>query len=206
MRDQKGFNDWADQYETYVKQSEGSDTYPFAGYQNVMRTIHDTIINQKAHDIMDVGFGTGILAKKLYDEGCHITGVDFAPRMIEIASEKMPRARLIQYDFSKGLPDELGSQKFDAIVCTYAIHHLDMEHKEKLLHAMLDHLKEHGMILIGDVAFADSTAMQECIKRSGDAWDSSEMYLVADELKKYFPQAVFTEISYCSGVFVIPHA
>ena len=205
MRNQKGFDQWADEYESFVKENENAETYPFAGYQNVIGTIFSTIIDNHAGDILDVGFGTGVLAKQLYDKGCHITGVDFSKRMIEIAGEKMPRARLIQHDFSAGLPSELGSQKYDAVTITYAIHHLTMEQKEKLINDMLEHLKNNGMILIGDVAFEDQNAMDQCAQKAGDAWDSSEMYLTADEVQKHFPQAQFHKISYCSGIFVIVH-
>jgi hypothetical protein len=47
--------------------------------------------------------------------------------------------------------------------------------------------------------------MDQCAQKAGDAWDSSEMYLTADELQKHFPQAQFHKISYCSGIFVIVH-
>ena len=51
--------------------------------------------------ILDIGFGTAVLTAKLYQDGYTITGIDFSKRMIEIAQQKMPGARLIQYDFAK---------------------------------------------------------------------------------------------------------
>src|SRR5215467_5256716 len=35
--------------------------------------------------VLDAGCGTGYLARKLRDRGAHVTGVDIAERMIEIA-------------------------------------------------------------------------------------------------------------------------
>ncbi|HEX5271678.1 MAG TPA: methyltransferase domain-containing protein, partial [Gemmataceae bacterium] len=35
--------------------------------------------------VLDAGCGTGYLSAKLRDRGSHVTGVDFAGRMIEIA-------------------------------------------------------------------------------------------------------------------------
>src|SRR5262245_54986527 len=35
--------------------------------------------------VLDAGCGTGYLSRKLRDRGAHVTGVDFSPRMIEIA-------------------------------------------------------------------------------------------------------------------------
>ena len=49
--------------------------------------------------MLDLGFGTGTLTAKLYENGCTIWGQDFSRRMIEIAQEKMPDAHLYQGDF-----------------------------------------------------------------------------------------------------------
>lgn len=35
---------------------------------------------------------------------------------------------------------------------------------------------------------------------AGDEWDEDEVYFVAEELKEYFPEMQFKEISYCAGV------
>lgn len=40
--------------------------------------------------MLDIGFGTGTLTFRLYEQGCRITGVHFSRRMIELAGEKMP--------------------------------------------------------------------------------------------------------------------
>lgn len=47
---------------------------------------------------LDIGFGTGTLTTKLYEQGCSIYGQDFSSRMIELSSEKMPNAHLYQGD------------------------------------------------------------------------------------------------------------
>ena len=62
--------------------------------------------------VLDLGFGTGTLTTKLYEHGCSIYGQDFSPRMIELASEKMPGSHLYQGDFTKGS----GSERLGHIV------------------------------------------------------------------------------------------
>lgn len=124
MLDSRGFDLWADGYDRSVDISDEDNTYPFAGYKKVLAGIYDAIRKGKGKRVLDIGFGTGILAGKLYENGYDITGIDFSERMIQIAKEKMPSARLIQHDFSKGLPAELADSQFDVIICTYAIHHL----------------------------------------------------------------------------------
>src|SRR5574344_2281260 len=154
MLDSKGFDLWANGYDQSVNLSEETNTYPFAGYKNVLNTIYNQIKQSKATNILDIGFGTAVLSKKLYDEGYKIFGIDFSEKMIRIAKEKMPNAQLIQYDFSNGLPAELEEKKFDFIVCTYAIHHLDDNAKLQFIYNLLKILTDNGVIFIGDVAFA----------------------------------------------------
>jgi putative AdoMet-dependent methyltransferase len=63
--------------------------------------------------VLDIGFGTGTLTTKLYENGCTIYGQDFSARMIELASEKMPGAHLYQGDFTQGLVEPLQTQNYD---------------------------------------------------------------------------------------------
>ena len=37
--------------------------------------------------VLDIGFGTGTLTTKLYENGCEVYGQDFSQRMIELAKE-----------------------------------------------------------------------------------------------------------------------
>ncbi|SUY45310.1 methyltransferase, type 12 [Clostridium putrefaciens] len=151
---------------------------------------------------MDIGFGTGILTKKLYDDGYEIYGIDFSERMIEIAKEKMPLAKLFQYDFSKGLPKELEDVKFDYIISTYAMHHLEDKDKIKFVNKLDKHLSNNGEIIIGDVAFETRELLEQCKIGSGDYWDDEEIYIVFDELKESFPKnnITFIFISHCAGI------
>ena len=187
MLDSKGFDLWADGYDKSVRLSEEYNTYPFAGYKRVLGSIYNTIRSGKGKRVLDVGFGTGILAKRLYDEGYSIAGIDFSERMIETAGEKMPEAELIRHDFSQGLPDSLKGRTFDFIVCTYAIHHLEDEGKITLITELLGLLSPEGRLLIGDIAFSTEAELEQCRVQSGDDWDDEESYPVVERLRPVFP-------------------
>ncbi|MDE7328069.1 MAG: class I SAM-dependent methyltransferase, partial [Lachnospiraceae bacterium] len=107
MLDHTGFNLWANDYDKTVSLCEEDNEYPFAGYKSVLNTIYNRIRTGGGKCILDIGFGTGILSKRLYDEGVQIYGIDFSEEMIKLAKEKMPDATLLEYDFSKGLPGAL---------------------------------------------------------------------------------------------------
>lgn len=200
MLNSSGFDLWADGYDRSVHLSEEADEYPFAGYKRVLGTIYSIIKNGNGKRILDVGFGTGILSKKLYDEGYSIYGIDFSKKMIELSKKKMPNATLTQYDFSQGLPACLRGETFDAIVCTYAIHHLSDSQKIKFIRELLDRLAVDGKVLIGDVAFPTIKELEQCRTRSGDRWDYDERYPVAEVLQSAFPSMRFEKISDCAGV------
>lgn len=204
MLDNKGFDLWADGYDKSVGVSDEENAYPFAGYKNVLGSIYKTIMEKPNAVVLDIGFGTGTLTTKLYENGCNIYGQDFSERMIELASQKMPNAHLYQGDFTQGLVEPLLAQRYDFIVATYSLHHLPDEQKVSFLHVLRDHLNPGGRILIGDVAFETRSQLEQCRKDVGDEWDDDEIYFVVDELKKYLPTLGFTRISYCAGVLSIP--
>ena len=119
MLNNKGFDLWADGYDKSVGVSDEDGTYPFAGYKQILNEIYNRVLTNKSKAVLDIGFGTGTLTTKLYEQGCQIWGQDFSGRMIELAKEKMPEAKLFQGDFSKGLVDELKHHRYDTIMATY---------------------------------------------------------------------------------------
>lgn len=200
MLDNKGFDLWADGYDKTVGVSDEGNAYPFAGYKDVLGTIYKSIMEKPNAVVLDIGFGTGTLTTKLYENGCTIYGQDFSERMIELASQKMPNAHLYQGDFTQGLVVPLLAQHYDFIVATYSLHHLTDEQKVSFLRDLRDHLNPGGRIFIGDVAFETRSQLEQCRMDVGDEWDDDEIYFVMDELEKDFPTLAFSRISYCAGI------
>jgi len=200
MLDSKGFDLWADNYDKSVGVSNEDGIYPFAGYKIILNEIYNRVLNSFAKTILDIGFGTGTLTTKLYEQGCIIYGQDFSDRMIEIAQEKMPTAKLFQGDFSNGLERPLLLNKYDAIITTYSLHHLTDTQKVNFIKSLLMLLNDRGCLYIGDVAFDTRTSLQKCKEEVGYEWDDDEIYFVIDELKLHFPTMNFDKIFNCSGI------
>lgn len=203
MLSDKGFDLWADDYDESVGQSDKDGTYPFAGYKDVLNKICRSVLSHSGKVVLDIGFGTATLTSKLYESGCEIYGQDFSNKMIKFARKKMPNAQLFQGDFSAGLATELMQQKYDSIVATYSLHHLSDGQKVDFLHMLMRLLNDDGCIYIGDVAFATRRELEDCKTRMGTEWDDNEMYFVFDEMKEYFPQIEFEQVSLCAGVFYL---
>lgn len=206
MLNSHGFDLWSGRYDDSVKQADESDLYPFAGYARLMNAVYATVMNAAPAKVLDVGFGTALLTAKLYEAGNAITGIDFSAEMIEIATQKMPDATLLQWDFSLGVPPALYGQSFDFIVSTYALHHLADDVTVGFLSALLNLLEPGGAILVGDVCFRTRDDLLACRDDCGDGWDDEEFYFVFSELQKRLSPICrldFHPFSFCSGVIEI---
>ena len=203
MLNENGFNEWASAYDKSVRESAQEESYPFAGYDEVLETIFQAASAFPGKKLLDAGFGTVALTLRFYEAGYEVSGMDFSETMCEIAQRKMPKARLIRHDFSEGLPSVWKQEQFDCIVCTYAIHHLPPEKQIRFLHELLAHLSDSGVLLIGDVAFETAEERENCRRSVGEAWDEEEWYPAAQEWKTEFPHLLFRKISFCAGVFLL---
>ncbi|MBQ6655365.1 MAG: methyltransferase domain-containing protein [Erysipelotrichaceae bacterium] len=203
MLDRKGFDNWAQDYEEDIMNAAESDGYPFAGYWDIMDHIYQTIMKKPSCAVLELGFGTGMLASRLYDNGCLICGQDFSEKMIERAQLKMPRARLYQGDLADGLAEELQKHRYDFIVSTYCLHHLTDDQKVILLSRLLELLKPEGRIIIGDVAFESEADRERCALQAGEEWDDEEYYFVAERMRRFFPQITFRAVSECGAILTL---
>ncbi len=152
MLDQNGFDLWADGYDKTVGLSDEENSYPFAGYKEIL------------------------------------------------ASARMPNAHLFRGDFSQGLVEPLLQNSYDFIIATYSLHHLTDEGKITFIQSLTDLLERDGIILIGDVAFANRADLIRCQKEAGEEWDDDEIYFVFEELRQAFPKMKFDQVSYCAGL------
>ena len=200
MLKETGFDLWADGYDKSVGLTDENNAYPFAGYRQILGEIYARVLGAEARTVLDVGFGTGTLSARLYEQGCRIYGQDFSERMLTLAKEKMPGAKLYLGDFSRGLVPQLRKTRYDAIVATYSLHHLTDEQKVPFLKELLPLLNDGGHLFIGDVAFETRAQLEQCKAQAGNAWDADELYFVAEELRKDFPVLQFEPVSFCAGI------
>lgn len=162
MLDDKGFDLWAEGYDKSVGLSDEDNAYPFAGYKVIINKIYNEILALPSKKVLDIGFGTGTLTTKLYEKGMEIYGQDFSKEMLNHAQSKMPKANLYIKDISKGLDESLKDYKYDAIIATYSLHHLEDENKISFIKSLIPLLTDGGKIFIGDVAFETRKELEEC--------------------------------------------
>ena len=199
--DKEGFNQWAAQYDQTVAQTQADSQYPFAGYDAVLQAIETIVAAKPQPEVLDAGFGTGVLTRRLAGRGARITGFDFALAMVETVRRQLPQAELFVHDFNDGWPAVLAEKQFDFIVSTYALHHLSVAGQIAWIQEMLSHLKPGGRVLIGDVAFDNAAALTACRDQAGERWDAEEIYLTREQLEPVFAQQLqWQRCSFCAAL------
>jgi putative AdoMet-dependent methyltransferase len=194
------FDDWAETYDASVS----VDQFPFFGYWDVLRRI--TALAEPLSDlsVLDLGTGTGNLALRFASLGCHLGCIDFSAPMLEKAHQKLPTAHFILHDLRGDWPTEL-NRPFDRIVSAYVFHHFSLDQKVSILRGLLPYLNPNGRIIIGDIAFQNTAALEKMKITVGDEWEQ-EFYWLADEslsaLQEADMPARYTQVSSCAGVFV----
>jgi putative AdoMet-dependent methyltransferase len=205
VMDQAWFDQWASDYDADVVESDKAGSFPFAGYLRLMNEVFEIVNATPRSKVLDLGFGTGVLTQKFYEAGHVVTGVDFSEKMCAIAGERMPGARLICADFAEGLPASLHGETFDAIVSTYAFHHILERQKARRIRELMKALKPGGTIVIGDISFANKADKDYCEQTFSDLWDEQESYIVFEDLLAEIEdlKPCFKKISVCAGILTI---
>jgi tRNA (cmo5U34)-methyltransferase len=105
------------------------------------------LLPARVERVLDLGTGDGdalalVLAAR---PGAVGVGLDFGDEMLRAARERFaetPNVEIARHDLSQPLPDEIGD--FDAIVSSFAIHHLDPPRQEALYGEVFDRLRAGG--------------------------------------------------------------
>ena len=131
--------------------------------------------------ILDLGCGTGELSLKLMHHcpKAQVVAVDYSPRMLEFASQKIKAAGYanrwlgIQADFGNWANDpttvEIGTG-FDACVSSLAIHHLTDEMKLKLFERIHTSLNPNGWFWNADPILPESPMLKQVYQSVREQW------------------------------------
>lgn len=197
------FDEWAESYDADVATY---DTFPFAGYEQVLDAVVQMADVEAGMSVLDLGVGTGNLALRFSARGCRLWGTDYSTSMLEKARSKLPEAHLILHDLREPFPPEL-NRRFHRIVSAYTFHHFELAQKAALASRLAhEHVVPGGCLMIADIGFPSLDRMREFAASIGDHW-TEEPYWLAEQalpaLRGAGLNAEYRQISACAGVFRI---
>jgi 2-polyprenyl-3-methyl-5-hydroxy-6-metoxy-1,4-benzoquinol methylase len=114
--------------------------HPSDRYLNL--AVVDLVLASQARRVLDVGCGNVALARRLADAGLDVTGVDWDPKAVQLASKRVPQAHFEVARFS----DQPPACDFDAVVSTEVIEHLF--DPDELLQFALRALRPGGTLVL----------------------------------------------------------
>ena len=105
----------------------------------------------KEGTIIDIGCGYGLLANflALRSSKRDITGIDLSVGRISIAQKTTNNRKKIQFKLMDALDLQLG--KYDTVIMSDFLHHLDCEAQEELLTRCYQKLPPRGLLIIEEV-------------------------------------------------------
>ena len=101
------------------------------------------------NQVLDLGCGTGTLAKMCIERGAHVTGGDANIGMLAFAKRNSPTANYLNISLSN-LDEHLEDESFDIILSTLAFSELTRAERVHVMKQIKRILKNDGKVLIGD--------------------------------------------------------
>lgn len=133
---------------------------------------------KKEEKILDLGCGTGDLAKKLHDIGVDVIGVDRSENMVSEALKKYPNVQ-----FSVGDATDLGyNHEFDAVFSNATLHWI--KQPKQALNCIYKSLKDGGRFV---AEFGGKDNVQIITNEIIDQWQASGFDFNDKQFPWYFP-------------------
>ncbi|MDK2870527.1 MAG: putative AdoMet-dependent methyltransferase [Pyrococcus sp.] len=165
------FDSWARNYDEDV----GREDWIHADYERVLKLVAE----KATGTVVDIGCGTGNILRFLRCE--RYIGVEPSRGMRVRFREKHNFEPLDGHFLKLPLPDETA----DAVISTYAFHHVPDEEKEAALREMLRVLRPEGRIVIADVMFESEEKKLRIAREDGILEEVlDEYFATVDELQR----------------------
>lgn len=177
------FDPWAERYDDVVARD---NCHYYARYDDVLDAVVKLARLAPGKRVLDIGTGTGNLAARCLTYGAQVVGVDPSASMLAQARGKIGQHRNVEL---VQCPDPFlqipyPDAAFDAVVSSYAYHHIPHRLKARSICEMLRVLKPGGRWVVGDLAFKDEAAESKALREFG--WLEQEYFARIDSLCNVF--------------------
>jgi putative AdoMet-dependent methyltransferase len=157
------------------------------GYSSLMKWIKER--TGESNILIDLGCGTGNTSSQIKSDK-KIYCVDISRNMLDIAKNKLKnndKVVFIKNDLLGFFDDFENDKKIDAIVSTYAIHHLTQDEKHILFEKAFNFLPKGGKVIFGDLMFKSKeyeNQMKSKYPNLIEDFDDELYWYIDDESKK----------------------
>jgi Methylase involved in ubiquinone/menaquinone biosynthesis len=148
------FDEWSESYDRTVAGEDEEYREVFARYDYILESVAEKVSGV----VVEFGVGTGNLTEKLLKRSDKVYGIEPSEGMRrEVSKRKLP-IELLDGDFLEfpQLP-----ARIDAIVSTYAFHHLTDAEKEQAIALYSSLLAPGGRVVFADTSFANAEERHE---------------------------------------------
>ncbi|HEX6563888.1 MAG TPA: class I SAM-dependent methyltransferase [Chthoniobacterales bacterium] len=152
-----------------------------AGYRDVLRWVVQQAHLTPTSRVLELGSGTGNLSEFIASCG-ELVSVDVSEKMEALAKRKvrhLTNRRFIKADILEVFGQELG--EFDAVISTYAVHHLTDQEKQRLFELVFDRLLPGGSAVFGDLMLQNSSAKEGKIQQYLAKGDQATAQAISEE-------------------------
>lgn len=130
----------------------------------LLSAVRQTATGDRPLTLLDVGCGTGRLARRLHESGFIVTGVDISPDAIraarDLALEVDPAASSLRFhvaDFASEPAPYIAGGPFDVVVCQLVLSIIgDAANRKNLLRHVRDNLRQGGWLYVSASGVSDS--------------------------------------------------
>ena len=176
------FDDKADRYDRIV-----AANHPlYARYDEVLDEVVTRAEVSAGKRVLDIGTGTGNLVLRCLALGASCAVLDPSRNMLAKAADKIGRDSPVEFRTAPEpfLDIPFPDASFDAVISTYAFHHVPPARKPAAIAEMLRVLKPGGSWAIGDLIFENSETEKAALRQY--KWLENEYFARAEDLRRVF--------------------
>jgi 2-polyprenyl-3-methyl-5-hydroxy-6-metoxy-1,4-benzoquinol methylase len=105
-------------------------------------------LHRECREALEIGCGTGALARQLAERAEHVTAIDLSPEMVRIARKHSEQFPNIDYELADVSECDFPANHFDCIATVATLHHLPLR---AVLLKLKQALKPGGILLVLDL-------------------------------------------------------
>jgi ubiquinone/menaquinone biosynthesis C-methylase UbiE len=149
-----------------------------AGQLRWQRRVNMLTAHLKASDtVLEIGCGTGYFTKEIVKTGARVTAIDISPELLNIAKQDITETN-VQFKLDNAYDLSFEKNRFDSIVGSSVLHHLDVE---KAISEMFRVLKPGGSMFFTEPNMLNpQIALQKNIpalkRKLGDSPDETAFF------------------------------